>query len=615
MMLMANKEVAKLCILALLGAVFVLPTHVLANDALLFISPSTATITVGETFTVSVVLDAGDGEINASEGSLTFNPDDIEFVSVSTAGSIFASWLTEPRFVPATNSVDFSGSLPNGFSGTAGKIMDVTFRALTNTNTQIWFSSGAAVLAADGKGSNVLSQLRSGSYTLAPRSVTPSLAASVGQSLDGLANAAAVAQPNNISGPGASNIITSTTHPDQDRWYSTTTALLRWNLPESVTALRTLLNDSPKTRPQKQYTDVISQIAIRDLDQGTSYFHLQLRDAEGWGDIYHFALNVDTETPKDLNVEEIPRNDETDPNISFMVEAVDDISGIDHYEFSIDGGKPIIWGDDEGNGIFAPDTVRPGEHTMRVAVVDKAGNKALDSITFTVEALDSPLITDSPDSLFVGDVLTVRGETYENADIDAYVSYDGNEAQVRTISSDATGAFVFTAADPARGGTYEIWFEAIDQRGARSNPSEQVSVQVNQPTFLLFGTVAVSYMSVLLPLLGAVIVLGLLIWLGWYLYRRMTGRVGKETQEAQELLHESFTQLKMDVRRHVKMLLEAENHRRLTVEEEHMLAELVGHFDETEEELSKEIGDIEATAHARPEETVAYQPLKIQKVR
>ena len=280
-------------------AVFYVTDRVRADNALLYLSPPTALITIGETFTVNIMLDTGGEPINAAEGSVTFDTSDLELVNISTGGSIFTSWITEPSFDAGSGVISFSGSTgQNGYTGNAGTIFTVTLRALRNTDSQVWFSQGAAVLAADGQASNVLSQLRSGTYTLTSREVVPALS-SVAQ---------AESSPQNVPAGGAeavkNNIIKSVSHPDQEKWYAANTAQLEWKLSDEVTAVRTLHNTNPSSAPTKLYDEPIRRIVLEDLEEGTSYFHLQLKDASGWGDIYHYALNVDTGKPHSLAVEE-----------------------------------------------------------------------------------------------------------------------------------------------------------------------------------------------------------------------------------------------------------------------------------------------------------------------
>jgi len=382
-----------------------------------------------------------------------------------------------------------------------------------------------------------------------------------------------------------------------------------------VTSLRTLLDDDPEGRPTKVTSKPVSQMTVRDIPEGTSYFHLQLRTDDGWGPLYHYTLNIDTNDPYDLEVEEQVRSDDTDPQVAFTVSATDDLSGIEHYEITIDGGKPIIWGDTEETGIFTPENTKPGSHSMEFKAVDKAGNTIRKELTFLVEALDPPLITEYSKRLLVGDPLIIRGETYPNAEVEAFVTYDGGEAKPRTITSDATGEFVVTAVDPVRSGEYKAWFEVTDRRGARSNSSETVTVTAEQPKILLFGSFVVSYLSLVVSLLVLLFLLAFLLWLGWYLWRRMRGRVGRETGEAQAVLHESFDDIRSEIYNHLEVLAQAGAKRKLTPEEDHIYRELSARLDEMEASISKEIEDIQQTAKIAPPARASSGAVKLGRAR
>ena len=206
--------------------------------ASLSITPATGVYTTGKTFTVSVVVNTDGKSINAADGTLSFNPKELTVVGVGRGSSIFSLWTAEPTFSNAGGTITFSGGLPSGYTGGAGSVMSVTFKSLTSGAARVAISGGS-VLAADGRGTNVLTNMNGGSYTLAAVETQPTAEVIVEY----------IAPANTPAAPA----VTSQTHPDQNTWYQKTNAVLAWKLPAGVTGVRTLLDTRAVSVPTKVY--------------------------------------------------------------------------------------------------------------------------------------------------------------------------------------------------------------------------------------------------------------------------------------------------------------------------------------------------------------------------
>jgi hypothetical protein len=156
----------------LIFAFCILRSEAEAANASLYLSPLTGTYTVDTNFSVAVKVDSGGVPINAAEASLIFNPEELRVISISKTGSIFVLWTTEPTFSNTAGTIKFGGGTPTVFTGTAGRIITITFRGRKNVTTNVNFISGM-VLAADGRGTDVLANMRNGVYTLKPPVVLP----------------------------------------------------------------------------------------------------------------------------------------------------------------------------------------------------------------------------------------------------------------------------------------------------------------------------------------------------------------------------------------------------------------------------------------------------------
>lgn len=137
-----------------------------AYAASLRLSPASGSYASTRTFTVSVLVSSSDQAINAVSGRITFPTDVLQVVSVSKIGSVISFWVSEPSYSNNSGEVRFEGIVPNpGYTGSGGKIISITFRARTPGNALVRLGS-AAVLANDGNGTNVLTDLGHAEFTV-----------------------------------------------------------------------------------------------------------------------------------------------------------------------------------------------------------------------------------------------------------------------------------------------------------------------------------------------------------------------------------------------------------------------------------------------------------------
>ena len=237
--------------IAILGPMLYLAfTASLAWAATLGVSPQTGVFTAGNTFTARVLVNTSGDAINAAEGTLSFNPAQLSVVGI-TKGPIFNLWTAEPTFSNSDGTITFSGGSPSGYTGANGAILNVTFRSKGAGNAKLSFTQGS-VLAADGRGTNVLTSMSGGVFTIAAAEVAPEP-----EVIEYIAPANTPGRPE----------VSSKTHPDSEGWYAATTAELTWNLPAGVTAVRTLLDENSGSIPTRVYDTPIDSITLEDLEQ------------------------------------------------------------------------------------------------------------------------------------------------------------------------------------------------------------------------------------------------------------------------------------------------------------------------------------------------------------
>jgi hypothetical protein len=124
-------------------------------------------VSVGESFSVNVLVSSKSQAMNAVSGTLNITGASVN--SISKTGSIVDFWTNEPRTI--ANQVRFEGIVLNpGYQGSSGKLFTLTLSAKKEGTVNLYFSDGA-LLANDGLGSNIIDSLPSLSLNIKPSGV------------------------------------------------------------------------------------------------------------------------------------------------------------------------------------------------------------------------------------------------------------------------------------------------------------------------------------------------------------------------------------------------------------------------------------------------------------
>ncbi|MBU6447630.1 cohesin domain-containing protein [Patescibacteria group bacterium] len=337
------------------------------NDAFasagLYFSPASGNYSEGQSFTVNVYVSSPTQSMNASSGTIIFDQNVLQVVSVSKSGSIMSLWVANPSFNNTAGTIAYSGIVLNpGFQGSNGLILAINFKTITPGQTNISFSNGT-VLANDGQGTNIVSGLGSGVYNISSGSMPIAQASPV--------------QNNAVKELPPAPVVTSTTHPDQNSWYTNVNPVFSWVLPAGVNAVNFYGDHNPNTDPGSKSDGLIKTYTYHNVDDGIWYFHIKFRNSQGWGPTSNFKFQVDTKNPDSLEVAYVSTSNK------LAIKADDALSGIDHYGLSFDGGTPQIWKDD-GSGLYDLSALSVGSHSVAVTAYDKAGNSINKSLSFNV---------------------------------------------------------------------------------------------------------------------------------------------------------------------------------------------------------------------------------------
>lgn len=352
-------RVIGLCLLVVLAQAIVFP----ALAATEYFYPSSGSAAVGESLTVSVYASSPDQAASAFSGYLHFPADKLSVTSISKAGSVISIWVQDPVYSNSSGTLSFEGVVPNpGFTGNNGKLITITFNVRAAGTANLAFTSGT-VLANDGLGTNISLGTGTANFTLgsaAPTTPTTPTTPTETQDTSKLFRAPQV---------------TSTTHPDQETWYTTNDATFKVKIADDVIGVNVLANQIATSDPGTISDGLDDEYSYPDVEDGIWYLHARLQSEEGWGGTTHYKFQIDTHAPDAFELKIMPpADDSSNPLISFT--ATDTTSGIDHYILTVDHGHEMVISAEavkDGTPFELP-RAKQGEHVVTVVAVDKAGN-------------------------------------------------------------------------------------------------------------------------------------------------------------------------------------------------------------------------------------------------
>ena len=337
-----------------------------ASAASLYFSPSSGSYNIGQSFSVNIYVSSVDQAMNAASGVISFDKSKLEIISLSKSGSIFSLWVQEPSFSNSVGVVNFEGIVLNpGFIGSAGKVVTINFKAKTVGSVLLNFSNGS-VLANDGKGTDILTDLSSVSFDLANKQTS----------------SPPVKTRDIFSAPE----IFSLTHPDREKWYSDSNPKFKWNLSSDVKAVRILYDRLSDSQPTVVYSPPISERELKEIKDGIWYFHVQFKNNQNWGPVSHFRFQIDTEPPESFSIKFIDGRETENIRPVILFDTVDSLSGISYYKVKIGEGdlfKVESEAVKENPHTLPPQS--PGKRSVLIQAFDKAGNFTFAKEEFTIK--------------------------------------------------------------------------------------------------------------------------------------------------------------------------------------------------------------------------------------
>jgi hypothetical protein len=255
--------------------------------------------------------------------------------------------------------------------------MSVTFRTLAEGAGAVSFGT-ASVLAADGRGTDVLRGKVGGNYTVAatvtptPKPEEPTQLKPEEPAQKPVDNNAAIA----FGDPPRAPEVGSVVFLDPDVWYNKTEGIFTWDLPFDVNGLAAEISTSSTNDPKTIINPPTKDFIVNktNLVDGIQYLSVKFKNQVGWGAVTNRKILVDTTPPEKFTIN-IQAGTTPSAFPLLVFEAKDVTSGIDHYELIIADKEPVLVSPDEAKLGYLLKELEDGTYTVKVTAFDKAGNK------------------------------------------------------------------------------------------------------------------------------------------------------------------------------------------------------------------------------------------------
>jgi len=337
-----------LVILITLTLLFLNLDSVQAAGASLYLSPASGSFFVGSTFDVSVFVNTGREDVNAVQVDFKFDPKKLQITNPTAGKSFIEVWVSQPSYSNTKGSMSFIGGVPTpGINTSAGLVSTITFRAISRGETTVLFLDSSKVLRNDPEGTDILTSMGRGSYTL-------------------------------LIPPPEGPQLFSLTHPDQNKWYKNNNPTFSWEKEEKVTDFSYSFDQDPLGAPDNVSEGDYTSISYSDVGDGIWYFHVKAKKDGVLGGVSHFSVQIDSSPPAIFTptVEPSPKTIERQPLISFIT--TDAFSGLDYYTLKYIDMTPER---EEAVGFFTEvsspyrlPSLEIGKYLVVVRAYDEAGN-------------------------------------------------------------------------------------------------------------------------------------------------------------------------------------------------------------------------------------------------
>lgn len=212
-----------------------------------------------------------------------------------------------------------------------------------------------------------------------------------------------------LGGPSAP-VIQSADYQNQEEWYMAKDVTFSWALDPEVVAVAAEITSDPNVEPMETFRPPVNSILLQadDWEEGTQYINVQFKNAEKWGPYTSYKVKIDNTPPLPFTIS-VSEHKGSQRGVIVSAETNDELSGLSHYELSINGEIPQRVSIEEARRGYFVLIASEGTKTVRMTAYDEAGN--LRSATVPILSLapveanpaSDPIgyVTDEPASILV----------------------------------------------------------------------------------------------------------------------------------------------------------------------------------------------------------------------
>ncbi len=255
--------------------------------------------------------------------------------------------------------------------------------------------------------------------------------------------------------------VTSSTHPEQDKWFADPTPVISWEAPEDLSGVRGYFiktDHEPTTVPGPGNGDFTSDTrqTLGPLEDGVWYIHVATQDEAGnvGVEAAHYPVKIDTKAlAPTLSSHSHPQQEQWYPTnkVEMTIAQPHDLSGVDGYYYCIDR-EPQTLPDPETatwtyRGTISFTELKDGVWFVHVRTKDKAGNLSPQAAHYKV-CLDTLALPPKVTSASHGEterwyrdrrVVIEWEDPFEHSGIEGY--YYNIDRKADTVPNDKTSLF------------------------------------------------------------------------------------------------------------------------------------------------------------------------------
>lgn len=534
--------------------------------------PSSGSVSVGNIVSVKITTNTGGKAINNAEATIQFPTDLLEVISVNKVPSIFTLWVEEPSFSNSLGSISLNGGVSNpGYTGSSGGIATITFKAKKQGNASVLFAD-ASVRENDGLGTDILTSKNSATIQIGAVKEEP------------IEPVLPKEAPATLTSSVPKPIITSSTNPNQELWYSNTTASFSWKIPTGVTSLQTLFNKTANSTPTIKYDNSVTEKTLSNISNGTFYFHLRYANGATFGPVSHFKVNIDNTAPN-LTSTSIRQSN----NVDYLtLNATDSMSGVDHYNILTDKNEVITVKESSlVNSEYKLLGFPEGSHNLTVTAYDKAGNVSSPIVvTLVASKISAPELSISATEITQEDSVVIFGKSdYPNSHVIVIFESNGKEIKNYLENTLSDGTFSFSSGNLKDSGIFKITAVSVVSENLISKPSKELFLKINEREVIKITRTILGIVIVCILLL----ILLIALYAGWHKFFGLRRKINDKLRDTLKDVHRATSELKDELGDQLDILEKIKEDRDLNKKEKEIFNEIKKNINTLDEFIEKKL--------------------------